>query len=223
VVVGDLIGEGSAQEQSVVGETPNLASRRQALAQPETVAPLIGRDEEIELLRRRWERAKPGRGQVLPVSGEPGIGKSHIVAALAERLHAAPHFRRRYFCSPYHQDSALFPFIDRLGRASGFAADDAPSAKREKHRASGVGQKFLDLQNTLVMPAKAGIHGSNGSRLPLGRRSITCDEFLNHCARPSLQKPLGGDQARSKRSRFITLVHAATKSFTNFSFESAQA
>ncbi|HEX4184979.1 MAG TPA: AAA family ATPase [Stellaceae bacterium] len=186
VVVGDLIGEGSAQEQSVVGETPNLAARLQSLAEPDAVviaagtrrlvgdlfeyrdlgavevkgiagpvaawrvlrpstvesrfealrgsalSPLIGRGEEIDLLLRRWARAKAGDGQVVLISGEPGLGKSRITAALAERLHAKPYLRLRYFCSPYHQDSALYPFIDQLGRASGFARDDAPATKLEK-------------------------------------------------------------------------------------------
>jgi hypothetical protein len=186
VIVGDLIGHGSAQEQSVVGETPNLAARLQALAEPDTVvigagtrrlignlfeyrdlgtvevkgiaapvpawqvlrpsavasrfeafhgsalAPLIGRDEEIDLLMRRWARAKAGDGQVVLISGESGIGKSRITAELEERLHVEPHLRLRYFCSPYHQDSALFPLIDQLGRASGFASDDPPAVKRDK-------------------------------------------------------------------------------------------
>ncbi len=186
VVVGDLIGEGSAQEQSVVGETPNLAARLQALAEPDTVviaagtrrllgalfeyrdlgavevkgiaapvaawqvlrpsavasrfeafhgsalAPLIGRDEEIDLLLRRWARAKAGDGQVVLISGESGLGKSRITAELEERLHVEPHLRLRYFCSPYYQDSALFPFIDQLGRASGFAGDDPLAAKLDK-------------------------------------------------------------------------------------------
>ena len=57
----------------------------------------------------------------MPIPGEPGIGKSRLSAALAERLQTEPHLRLRYFCSPYHQDSALFPFIDQLGRAVGFA------------------------------------------------------------------------------------------------------
>jgi len=189
VVVGDLIGAGSAQEQSVVGETPNLAARLQALAEPHTVViaastrrlvgelfeyhdlgavevkglagpapawqvlrpsvvasrfealrgsalnPLIGRDEEIDLLLRRWARAKAGDGQIVLVSGEPGIGKSRIVAALAERLRDEHHLRLRHFCSPYHQDSALFPFIDQIGRAAGFARDDPPAAKLEKLKA----------------------------------------------------------------------------------------
>ena len=186
VVVGDLIGAGSAQEQSVIGETPNLAARLQALAEPNAVvigagtrrlvgdlfeyrdlgavalkgiaapmpawqvlrpsvvasrfealrgsalSPLVGRDEEIDLLLRRWARATGGDGQVVLVSGEPGIGKSRIAVALAERLNVEPHLRLRYFCSPNHQDSALFPFVDQLDRAAGFAREDPPAARLEK-------------------------------------------------------------------------------------------
>jgi class 3 adenylate cyclase/predicted ATPase len=189
VVVGDLIGHGSSQEQSVVGETPNLAARLQAVAEPETVViaagtrrllgalfeyrelgaleikgiaapipawqvlrpsavasrfealhgsalgPLIGRDEEIDLLLRRWARAKAGAGQVVLISGEPGIGKSRIIAELEERLRVEPHLRLRYFCSPYYRDSALFPFIEQLGRASGFASDDLHPVKLDKLKA----------------------------------------------------------------------------------------
>jgi predicted ATPase len=88
--------------------------------------------EEIDLLLRRWVRAKAGDGQVVLISGEAGLGKSRITAALEERLHAAPHLRLRYFCSPYHRDSPLFPFIDELGRASGFAREDSPATRLEK-------------------------------------------------------------------------------------------
>ncbi len=186
VVVGDLIGEGSAQEQLVVGETPNLAARMQALAEPGAVViaaatrrlvgdlfeyrdlgavevkgiagsvpvwqvlrpsvlasrfealrgsaltPLVGRDEQIDLLLRRWTRAKAGDGQIVLVSGEPGLGKSRLAAELEERLRAEPHIRLRYFCWPQHQDSALFPFIDHLGRAARFARDDPPASRLEK-------------------------------------------------------------------------------------------
>jgi len=186
VVVGDLIGEGSAQEQSVVGETPNLAARLQALAEPNTVViapstrrllgglfeyrdlgaievkgiaapvpawqvlwpsavesrfealrgsaltPLIGRDEEIELLLRRWARAKAGDGQIVLISGEPGIGKSRITAELEERLRAEPHLHLRYFCSPYCRDSALYPFIDQLWHAAEFARRNLRSPSHER-------------------------------------------------------------------------------------------
>jgi class 3 adenylate cyclase len=169
VVVGDLIGKGSAQEQSVVGETPNLAARLQSLAEPNALviaastrrlvgdlfeyrdlgtvevkgidvpvpawqvlrtsivesrfealrgsalSPLIGRDAEIDLLLRRWARAKTGNGQVVLVSGEPGIGKSRLTAALWQAIEGEPHTRLRYFCSPHHQDSALYPFIAQSG------------------------------------------------------------------------------------------------------------
>src|SRR5213078_362000 len=96
------------------------------------LSPLVGRDEEVDLLLRRWARAKLGDGQVVLICGEPGIGKSRLSAALAERLHAEPHLRLRYFCSPYHQDSALYPFIDQLGRAAGFAPDDPPAVRLGK-------------------------------------------------------------------------------------------
>jgi predicted ATPase len=108
-----------------------VASRFEAL-RGSALTPLIGRDEEIDLLLRRWARAKAGDGQVVLISGEPGIGKSRITAALAEGLHAEPHIRLRYFCSPYHQDSALFPFIDQLDRAAGFVRDDPPASRLEK-------------------------------------------------------------------------------------------
>jgi class 3 adenylate cyclase len=107
------------------------ASRFEAL-RGRGLSPLIGRDEEIDLLLRRWTRAKAGDGQLVLISGEAGIGKSRLAAALSERLSAEPHTRRRYFCSPYHRDSALFPFIDQLGRAAGFALDDAPSVTHQK-------------------------------------------------------------------------------------------
>jgi len=212
VVVGDLIGEGSAQEQSVVGETPNLAARLQALAEPNTIViaagtrrlvgdlfeyrdlgvvevkgiaapvpawqvlrpsavksrfealrgsaltPLIGRDEEIDLLLRRWARAEAGDGQIVLISGEPGLGKSRITAAFAERLRAEPYLRLRYFCSPYHQDSALFPFIDQIGRAAGFASDDMPAGKLEKleallARASPPDEDVALLTDLVSLPA----------------------------------------------------------------------
>jgi predicted ATPase len=66
-------------------------------------------------LLRRWARARAGEGQVVLISGEPGLGKSRVTAVLEEQLQAEPHLRLRYFCSPYHQDSALFPFIGNRG------------------------------------------------------------------------------------------------------------
>ena len=186
VVVGDLIGEGDAQERGVVGDTPNLAARLQALADPGQVVisnstrrlaggmfdyrdlgratlkglgdpvqawlvmrssriesrfealhetkltALVGREEELELLLRRWQRAKSGEGQVVLLSGEPGIGKSRLTVALQERFIEEPHTRLRYFCSPQHTDRALYPTIGQLERAAGLTHDDTPQIKLGK-------------------------------------------------------------------------------------------
>ena len=93
---------------------------------------LVGREEELELLLRRWSKAKSGEGQVVLLSGEPGIGKSRLTAALLERVAAEPHIRLRNFCSPQHTDSALYPTIGQIERAAGFRHDDTAQAKLDK-------------------------------------------------------------------------------------------
>ena len=205
VVVGDLLGEGAVQETGVVGETPNLAARLQALAEPNTVVidsnthrllgglfeyrdlgnvsikgfsnpvpvwqvtgmsavdsrfealraattPLVGRDEEINLLMRRWQQAKAGDGCVVLVSGEPGIGKSHIVQTILERLSGEPHTRLRYFCSPHHQDSALYPTVTQLERAAGFRREDTVEQKLDKLEAV-IAQATNDFGETVPLLA----------------------------------------------------------------------
>jgi hypothetical protein len=96
------------------------------------VTELVGREEELELLLRRWSKAKTGEGQVVLLSGEAGIGKSRLTAALLEKLASGPHTRLRYFCSPQHTDSAFYPIIGRMERAPGFSHDDTPTAKLDK-------------------------------------------------------------------------------------------
>jgi class 3 adenylate cyclase len=93
---------------------------------------LVGREEESELLRRRWSRAKTGEGQVVLLSGEAGIGKSRLSAALLERLAAEAHTRLRYFCSPQHTDSAFYPIVRQMERAAGLALDDNAQARLDK-------------------------------------------------------------------------------------------
>jgi class 3 adenylate cyclase len=188
VVVGDLIGSGEAQERGVVGDTPNLAARLQALAEPNMVvmadstrrllgnlfelrdlgardlkgiagparawaalransvesrfealhmtglAALVGREEESELLMRRWSRAKMGEGQVVLLSGEAGIGKSRLTAALLERLSGEPHTRLRYFCSPQHTDSAFLsdPWPTGARRRTGARRHPASQARQAR-------------------------------------------------------------------------------------------
>jgi class 3 adenylate cyclase len=93
---------------------------------------LVGREEELELLLRRWSKAKTGEGQVVLLSGEAGIGKSRLTAALLERLAAEPHTRLRYFCSPQHTNSALYPIISQMERAAALSPDDSAQAKLDK-------------------------------------------------------------------------------------------
>jgi class 3 adenylate cyclase/predicted ATPase len=186
VVVGDLIGSEAAQEQAIVGETPNLAARLQGIAEPNTViiadgtrkllgnlfeledlglrelkgiaesvrawtalqassvasrfeaqhatslTPLVGRNEELELLLRRWRQAVGGEGRVVLLSGEPGIGKSRLTVALEEQLQTEQYTRLRHFCSPLHTDSTLYPFISQLERAARFERNDTMEAKVDK-------------------------------------------------------------------------------------------
>ena len=93
---------------------------------------LVGREEELELLLRRWSKAKTGEGQVVLLSGEAGIGKSRLTAALLEHLASEPHTRLRYFCSPQHTDSALYPIISQMERAAAFTHGDTAQAKLDK-------------------------------------------------------------------------------------------
>ncbi|MDR3537843.1 MAG: adenylate/guanylate cyclase domain-containing protein [Acetobacteraceae bacterium] len=186
VVVGDEIGAGASREQTIVGDTPNLAARLQGLADPGTVVigtgtrnligglfdcvergaallkgystpvptwtvlresqidsrfealrtgrglALLGRDAELELLLHSWDDADGSHGRVVLLSGEAGIGKSRLTAALEERLHDEPHLRLRYLCSPHYQDSALHPVIAQIARAARFGRDDDAATRLRK-------------------------------------------------------------------------------------------
>ena len=96
------------------------------------LTPLVGRDEELELLLRRWRQAVGGEGRVVLLSGEPGIGKSRLTVALEEQLQTEQYTPLRYFCSPLHTDSTLYPFISQLERAAGFERNDTLDAKLDK-------------------------------------------------------------------------------------------
>jgi class 3 adenylate cyclase/predicted ATPase len=154
-----LAGFGEPQHAwRVVGESA-VVSRFEALRSQG--APLVGRDEELDLLLRRWRQATVGEGRVVLISGEPGIGKSRLTEALSERIERDPHTRLRYFCSPHHQDSTLYPFITQLERAAGFAHRDTLEEKLGKLRdvlAPGARNndeiqllaELLSLPNTVV-------------------------------------------------------------------------
>src|SRR5271165_3448073 len=186
VVVGDLVGQGSAQEQAVVGDTPNLAARLQGLAEPGSVViaeatrrplggvfelkplgvqtlkgfhapvpawtvsrevenlsrfeasralrltPFVGREHEVALLMDRWRDACEGEGQVALVSGEAGIGKSRILAALSEKIGDEPNMRLRYQCSPHHVNDAFYPITSHIWHAAGFVSGEPPASRLDK-------------------------------------------------------------------------------------------
>ena len=127
----DLKGIGGPVRAWAVLRPASVESRFEAL-HASGLTELVGREEELELLLRRWSKAKTGEGQVVLLSGEAGIGKSRLTAALLERLAAEPHTRLRYFCSPQHTDSALYPVIGQMERAAGFVHDDTAQAKLDK-------------------------------------------------------------------------------------------
>jgi class 3 adenylate cyclase/predicted ATPase len=186
VVVGDLVGEGSAQEEAVVGDTPNLAARLQLIAEPGSVvvaettrrllgglfqstslgpqaikgfanpirafriegettvegrfeafrdarsAPLVGRAQELALLLERWRQALAGEGQVVLLSGEPGIGKSRLIEALRDATRSEWRTSLRYHGSPHHANDALWPVVQHLVRAAGLAREDSLETKLDK-------------------------------------------------------------------------------------------
>src|SRR5215467_13550051 len=120
--------------------------------------PLFGREEEIELLLRRWRYATQGEGRAVVLTGEPGIGKSHIALAIDERLQSEPHIALRYFCSAHHTNSAFFPFIGQLERAAGFERSDSPTEKLSKleafvARSMADPERVAVLANLLALPA----------------------------------------------------------------------
>ena len=127
----DLKGIAGAERAWAVLRANPVDSRFEAF-HTAGITELVGRQEELELLLRRWTKAVTGEGQVILLSGEPGIGKSRLTAALLERLSTEPHTRLRYLCSPQHTDSALYPIITQMERAAGFAHDDPAQAKLEK-------------------------------------------------------------------------------------------
>jgi hypothetical protein len=243
-VVGDLLGEGSAQERGVVGETPNLAARLQALAAPNTLVigeatrrqvgglfdledlgrqelagfaerqtawrvlaesgmlsrfealrsgdtPLVGREEDVELLVRCWQQVKGGEGRVVLISGEPGIGKSRLTVALSEHIGTEPHTRLRYFCSPHHQDSALYPFVTHLERAARFTSDDTIEEKLGKLRALlAPGMPDDDditlLSELLSLPNSA----AELNLIPQRKREKLFEALLSQLAAEARQQPV---------------------------------
>ena len=135
----ELADLGAKDLKGIAGPVPAWAALRASSAEgrfdalhASGLTELVGREEELEILLRRWSKAKTGEGQVVLLSGEAGIGKSRLTAALLEHLASEPHTRLRYFCSPQHTDSAFYPIISQTERAAGMAHDDTTQAKLDK-------------------------------------------------------------------------------------------
>jgi tetratricopeptide (TPR) repeat protein len=129
------------------------AERRQpTITLHTTTTPLIGRDQEIDLLLRRWDQAKRDEGCVVLMSGEPGIGKSRVAQTIVERLRSEPQTHLRYFCSPHHQDNALYPVITQLERAVGFRRNDTDEQRLDKLEAV-LAQGTTDLSEAIPLAA----------------------------------------------------------------------
>ncbi|MBA3727068.1 MAG: AAA family ATPase, partial [Armatimonadetes bacterium] len=247
VVVGDIIGSGVAREHSIVGETPNLASRLQSLAEPNSIivsesthhllgrqfdyqslgeqtlkgfanpvrvwrvlreaavasrfaasaartGPFIGRVQEIGLLLDRWRLARDGEGQVIFLSGEPGMGKSRLVDALFERIAEDPYYHLIFQCSPYHTNSALHPVIGQFERSAGFTREDSNSIKLEKLEAllsatdnlsDSTRSLFADL---LSIPLDERYPPLDLP--PAQRKAATIAAIVHHLSRLAEQKPV---------------------------------
>jgi class 3 adenylate cyclase/predicted ATPase len=188
----DLKGIGGRVRAWAALRPASVESRFEAL-HPSGLTALVGREEELELLLRRWSRTKSGEGQVALLSGEAGIGKSRLTAALLERLAAEPHTRLRYFCSPQHTDSAFYPIIGQIERAAGFTHEDTPQAKLNKldallaqsstpaHKAA-LFAEMLSLPNDGRYPAL--------ERTPQQRRQETLEALVAQVAARSRQNPV---------------------------------
>ena len=248
VLVGELIGEGAASEETVVGSTPNLAARLQQMAQPDAVViaestrhllgnlfalhdlgmqsikgieapghvfrvlgeggaesrfealhganltPLIGRDYELTFLLERFTRAKEAEGQVVLLSGEPGIGKSRLLSALRERLCEQPLTTLSLFCSPYHQNSALHPHVIQLTRGAGIERDDSADIRLDKLRSlleqsSGKLDQDMPLFAALLsIPAKD--RYPSPEMTPQRRKERTLAALLDQLKRLASRRPV---------------------------------
>jgi class 3 adenylate cyclase/predicted ATPase len=169
-----------------------IASRFEALRAP-SLSALVGRDEECELLLRRWSTAKSGQGQVVLLSGEAGIGKSRLTAALLESLPTPPHMRLRFFCSPQHTDSAFYPIIGEIERAAGLVRGDTPQAQLDKLDAM-LAQTSTPIEDAALLADLLSL--PNDGRYPAPqlsaeqRRERTLDALVSHVHALSCSSPV---------------------------------
>ena len=242
VVVGDLIGEGAAEEEAVVGDTPNLAARLQAIAAPGQIVvanptrmllgdifdltdlggqdlkgingkphafavvaerktesrflarasgkltTMIGRRSELKILRDKWRQAQDGKGQLVLLTGEAGIGKSRISQALIDSLSDIDQNRMNYQCSPYHTDTALYPVAQQLLQTSNIESTDGNEQKLKKL------EKISPASDVPFFAAVLGIDHRQRYRTPkltpAKQRSRTLEAFADRLLKQSRDKPL---------------------------------
>jgi class 3 adenylate cyclase/predicted ATPase len=247
VVVGELIGEGSARERLAVGETLNLAARIQAAASPDCLVvaestqrlagaafsymdlgqhdlkgvpggarlwrvlgesevrgrfdvriikgltPFVGRGEEIGLLRRHWESAKDGEGQVVLLSAPAGFGKSRIAATFREEMRSAASACPQYFGSPFHTASPFYPFIGQLEWAAGITRADSAPQKLDKLEADLEGAAEEKSESARLLAALLSIpFGDRYAPLQINeqvQKQRTMDELLERLIGPSVRGP----------------------------------
>jgi class 3 adenylate cyclase len=190
--VHDLKGMGGPVRAWAALRPASVESRFEAL-HASGLTELVGREEELELLLRRWSKAKIGEGQVVLLSGEAGIGKSRLTAALMERLEDEPHTSLRYFCSPQHTDSALYPVIGQMERAAGLAHGDTAQVKLDKLDAllaqtSTSAQDVSLLADMLSLPNDGRYSGLNMT--PEQRRQKTLEALGSQIEALSYSSPV---------------------------------
>jgi class 3 adenylate cyclase len=190
----------------VVAES-GVSSRFEALRS--AAAPLVGRDEELDLLLRRWQQAKAGEGRVVLISGEPGIGKSRLTAELGERIASDPHTRLRYFCAPHHQDTRLYPFIVQLERAAAFAPGDTAEAKLGKLRELLVAGARGDDEIALVAELLSLPNSAADLNLSMQRKREMLFRSAAASARGAGPQPAGVDGLRGRALDRPDLARAA--------------
>ena len=169
-----------------------VESRFEAL-HPSGLTAIVGREEECELLLRRWRRAKAGEGQVALLSGEPGIGKSRLTAEIQEHIRDEPHIRLRYFCSLQHRDSAFYPFISRIERAAGFERDDDAAGRLDKLEALLAKSGEVTAEGAGLLAELLGVPAEGRYPAPpedpQRRREMTLAAFVEQLATLSRQRP----------------------------------